>query len=79
MYDTNIQFYQDLRFVSWCPSSAHTCAKLEYGIKKEQNETQKQIARPSLDGCAVALRRTAWSEHGMGISWQVWIRHDRTV
>ena len=21
--------------------------------------------------CAVALRRTAWSEHGMGAAWQV--------
>ena len=29
--------------------------------------------------CAVALRRTAWSEHGMGAAWQVWIRHGRTV
>jgi len=28
-------------------------------------------ARPSLDGRAVALRRTAWSEHGMGAAWQV--------
>jgi len=27
----------------------------------------------------VALRRTAWSEHGMGMAWQVWIRHGRTV
>jgi len=29
--------------------------------------------------CAVALRKTAWSEQGMGAAWQVWIRHDRTV
>jgi len=29
--------------------------------------------------CAVALRRTAWSEHGMGAAWQVWIKHGRTV
>jgi len=29
--------------------------------------------------CSVALRRTAWSEHGMGAAWQVWIRHSRTV
>ena len=29
--------------------------------------------------CAVALIRTAWSEHGMGMAWQVWIRHGRTV
>jgi hypothetical protein len=29
--------------------------------------------------CAVALRRTAWSEHGLGAEWQVWIRHGRTV
>jgi len=29
--------------------------------------------------CAVALRRTAWSEQGMGAAWQVWIRHGRTV
>jgi len=29
--------------------------------------------------CAVTLRRTAWSEHGMGTAWQVWIRHGRTV
>jgi hypothetical protein len=28
---------------------------------------------------AVALRITEWSEHGMGMAWQVWIRHDRTV
>jgi len=28
---------------------------------------------------AVAFRRTAWSEHGMGAAWQVWIRHSRTV
>ena len=29
--------------------------------------------------CVVTLRRTAWSEHGMGMAWQVWIRHGRTV
>ena len=29
--------------------------------------------------CALALRRTAWSEHGMGMAWQVWIRHGLTV
>jgi len=29
--------------------------------------------------CAVALRRTAWSEQDMGAAWQVWIRHGRTV
>jgi len=29
--------------------------------------------------CAVTLRRTAWSEEGMGAAWQVWIRHGRTV
>jgi len=29
--------------------------------------------------CAMALRRTAWSEHGVGAAWQVWIRHGRTV
>jgi len=29
--------------------------------------------------CAVALRRTTWSEHGMGAAWQVWIRHGHTV
>jgi len=28
--------------------------------------------------CAVALR-TAWSEHGMGMAWQVWIRHGHIV
>jgi len=28
MYDINIQLYEDLRFVSWCPSSAHTWSKL---------------------------------------------------
>jgi len=27
MYDTNIQLYQDLHFVSWCPLSAHTWSK----------------------------------------------------
>jgi len=27
----------------------------------------------------VTLRITAWSEHGMGVAWQVWIRHGRTV
>jgi len=27
----------------------------------------------------VALKRTAWSEHDMGMAWQVWIRHGRTV
>jgi hypothetical protein len=29
--------------------------------------------------CAVALRRTAWSEHSMGAAWQMCIRHGRTV
>ena len=29
--------------------------------------------------CAVTLRRSAWSEHGMDMAWQVWIRPDRTV
>jgi len=28
---------------------------------------------------AMALRRTAWSEHGVGAAWQMWIRHGRTV
>jgi len=28
---------------------------------------------------AVALRRMAWSEHSMGMAWQVWIRHGHTV
>jgi len=35
------------------------------------------VSRPPC--CAVALRRTAWSEHGMGAAWQVWIRHGRIV
>jgi hypothetical protein len=25
------------------------------------------------------LKRTAWSEHGMGAAWQMWIRHGRSV
>ena len=29
--------------------------------------------------CALALRRTAWSEHGMAMAWRVGIRHGRTV
>jgi len=29
--------------------------------------------------CAVALRRTAWPEQGMGMARQVWIRHGRTM
>jgi len=29
--------------------------------------------------CAVVLRRTVWSEHGMGMAWQVWINHGRTA
>ena len=29
--------------------------------------------------CDVALRRTPWSEHGMGMPWQVWIIHGHTV
>jgi len=29
--------------------------------------------------CAVALRRTAWSQQDMSAAWQVWIRHGRTV
>jgi len=29
--------------------------------------------------CAMYLRRTTWSEHGMGAAWQVWIRHGRAV
>jgi len=28
---------------------------------------------------AVLLKATAWSEHSMGMAWQVWIRHGRTV
>jgi len=24
-------------------------------------------------------RRTAWSEHGMSMAWNVWIRHGRSV
>jgi len=31
------------------------------------------------DGHAVALRITTWSEHGMGMAWQVWIRHGGTM
>ena len=40
---------------------------------------QHSTARPSLDRRAVALRKTAWSENGMGMAWQVWIRHGPTV
>jgi len=29
--------------------------------------------------CAMTLKRTAWSGHGMGVAWQVWIRHWRIV
>jgi len=29
--------------------------------------------------CAVALRRTAWSEHGMSAAWQVWIKWERHI
>jgi len=29
--------------------------------------------------CAVALWRTAWSQHGVGAAWQVWIKQGRTV
>ena len=38
-----------------------------------------QHDRLSTACCAVTLRRTAWSEHGKGMAWQVWIRHGRTV
>ena len=34
----------------------------------------KATARPSRGGRAVALRRTAWSEHGMGMAW-AWHGH----
>ena len=43
---------------------------------KQAGSPQAVSRRPC---CAVALRRTAWSEHGMGAAWQVWIRHGRTV
>jgi len=29
--------------------------------------------------CAVALRRTAWSQQGTGVAWQVWVTHGPNV
>jgi hypothetical protein len=34
--------------------------------RKQAGSPQAVSRRP---GCAVALRRTAWSEHGMGAAW----------
>jgi len=37
-------------------------------IRMRAGSPQAVYRRPC---CAVALRRTAWSEHGMGMAWQV--------
>jgi len=42
-----------------------------------QPGTPQAVSRQAC--CAVALGRTAWSEHGTGIAWQVWMKHGRTV
>jgi len=36
--------------------------------RKRAGSPQAVSGRPC---CAVVLRRTAWSEHGMGMAWQV--------
>jgi hypothetical protein len=38
------------------------------GSRKRAGSPQAVSRRPC---CAVALRRTAWSEHDMGAAWQV--------
>jgi hypothetical protein len=47
------------------------------GRSRAWTGTQQAVSRRPY--CAVALRRTAWSEHGMGPAWKVWIRHGHTV
>jgi len=44
--------------------------------RKRAGSPQAVSRRPCY---TVAFRRTAWSDHGMGAAWQMWIRHGRTV
>ena len=46
------------------PCLIHTCHAMPMP-RSDHAFLLKATARPSLDGRAVALRRTAWSEHGM--------------
>jgi len=39
------------------------------GSRKKPNAGRQPTDRLSTAGCVVALRRTAWSEHGMGAAW----------
>ena len=58
------------------PCLIHTChAPAMPFFSRPQHSTAVE-RRPC---CAVALIITAWPEHGMGMAWQVWIRHGRTV
>ena len=54
-----------------CPCHAPT---MPFFLRPQHSTAVKR--RPC---CAAALRRTAWSEHGIGAAWKVWIRHCRTV
>ena len=60
-------------FDSHLPRHAHAM------LRPYRSSQGHNTARPSPDGRAVALRRTTWSEHGMGMAWQVLIKHGRTV
>jgi hypothetical protein len=44
---------------------------VELRVIAEEIELGQVGHRPSLDGRAVELRRTALSEHGMGAAWHV--------
>ena len=58
------------------PCLIHICHAMLRPCRSSQGHSTTVERRPCY---AVFLRRTAWSEHGMGMAWQVWIRHGRTV
>ena len=56
------------------PCLIHTCHAMLRPCRSSQS---RSTARPSLDGCAVLW---SWEErHGRSMTWQVWIRHGRTL
>ena len=86
MYVKHIKFYYTIKADSNIACRAHAVplpCRAAKGLECVFPVWFKQCGRVwftlAMPCCAVALRRTACSEHGMGMELQVWIIHGRTV
>jgi hypothetical protein len=62
----------------WYASDSNLCGT-PHSNRKKPKRTGSPQAVSRRRCCALALTITTWSEHGMGMAWQVWNRYGCTV